>query len=167
VSAIFRVKFGHYRNDGDPQPLTIRDLFPKDEKGDATEVHWGRGSQGNVQLSVGHSGASLGGGGAMSKNLEYTRKTTPRVRGHGVHSSTAEWTFQEDEGHAGRDGLNSQYDLCVTLPETANNIWMEFWCKAVLVKEEGWGKRVILEMGTPEQPYKRNVDLNNNSSTSA
>ena len=166
ASAVFRVTFGYYDNDGKPRHLTIRNLSPKDEQGKATEVHFGKESESNLNLSVGYSVASLGAGGRASRNVEYTRKTASRVRGQGVHTPTAEWTFQEDEGEAGRHGLDPQYNLFVTLPATTNSIWMEFWAKAVLVRGHGtWARTTILKMGSIEVPYKRNMDLSNGSTT--
>ena len=166
-SAVFRVTFGYCDSLGNARPLSIRDLSPKDERGEATEVHFGKTSESNLSMSFGYpSTASVGGGGSLSTNATYIRKTAPRVRGHGIHTTTAEWTFQEDEGKAGQHGLNPQYNLDVTLSTASSYIWMEFWAKAVLVCGHGsWASRKTLKLGSAEIPYKRNIDLSNSSTT--
>lgn len=168
LSAVFRVTFGYDDDQGRRTYLKIRDLSPKDEHGETTEVHWGKGSDSSVNLSVGYSAVSLGGETKRSKNADYTRKTSSRVRGHGVHTPSAEWTFQEDEGEAGQHGLDPQYQMSVTLPHVATTrlIWMEFWGKAVLARGRSFtGLDVTLKIGSAEEPYKRNLDLSSGVST--
>lgn len=162
TSAVFRVTFGYDDEHGTHQHLKIRDLAPKDEKGESSEVKWGRGSEGSMSLSLGYSSVSLGGESKRSKNAEYVRKTSARVRGQGVHTPTAEWTFAEDEGEAGRHGLDPQYELSVTLPDAAAHriVWMEFWGKAVLARGRSLtGFDVTLKVGDEDEPFRRNLDL--------
>lgn len=168
VSSVFRVTFGYDNDSGGRVPLKIRDLSPKDEHGETTEVHWGRGSESSVNMSLGYSSVSLGGESKRSKNADYTRKTSSRVRGQGIHTPTAEWTFQEDEGEAGRHGLDPQYQMSVTLPHvaTTRTIWMEFWGKAVLARGRSLtGLDVTLKIGSIEEPYRRNLELSSGIST--
>ncbi|KAK0446543.1 uncharacterized protein EV420DRAFT_893322 [Desarmillaria tabescens] len=130
-SAVIRVEFGY---DGDVEgrsfPLRIKDIHPKDDEGQSTEVVFGKESNISLGLSVGPgSAASLSSSGGYSQNKQYTRKTAARVRGQGVHSSSAEWTFVEDVGEAGRQGLDPQYQLFATLPTTQRTIWIKFGLK--------------------------------------
>ncbi|SJL03190.1 uncharacterized protein ARMOST_06536 [Armillaria ostoyae] len=162
-SAVIRVEFGY---DGDVEgrsfPLRIKDIHPKDDEGQSTEVVFGKESNISLGLSVGPgSAASLSSSGGYSQNKQYTRKTAARVRGQGVHSSSAEWTFVEDVGEAGRQGLDPQYELFATLPTTQRTIWIKFWAKAILKRKDGfgWGNEVILKLGSKEEPYRRNIDL--------
>ncbi|KAK0197922.1 hypothetical protein F5146DRAFT_1116898 [Armillaria mellea] len=162
-SAVIRVEFGY---DGDVEgrsfPLKIKDIHPKDDVGQATEVVIGRESNISLGLSVGPgSAASLSSSGGYSQNKQYTRKTAARVRGQGIHSSSAEWTFVEDVGEAGQQGLDPQYELFATLPTTQRTIWIKFWAKAILKRKDGfgWGNEVILKLGSKEEPYRRNIDL--------
>ncbi|OBZ79842.1 hypothetical protein A0H81_00106 [Grifola frondosa] len=73
-SAVFKVAFG-YDGNGKRHQMEIRDISPKEERGDYSEVHFGRESEGSVQVSLGKSAASLAGGGRLTTNAEYTRKT--------------------------------------------------------------------------------------------
>lgn len=162
-SAVIRVEFGY---DGDVEgrsfPLKIKDIHPKDDVGQATEVVIGRESNISLGLSVTPgSAASLSSSGGYSQNKQFTRKTAARIRGQGVHSSSAEWTFVEDVGEAGRQGLDPQYELFATLPTTQRTIWIKFWAKAILKRKDGfgWGNEVILKLGSKEEPYRRNIDL--------
>ncbi|KAK0207854.1 hypothetical protein DFS33DRAFT_1379403 [Desarmillaria ectypa] len=162
-SAVIRIEFGY---DGDVEgqsfPLRIKDIHPKDDEGQSTEVVFGKESNISLGLSVGPgSAASLSSSGGYSQNKQYTRKTAARVRGQGVHSSSAEWTFVEDVGEAGRQGLDPQYELFATLPTTQHTIWIKFWAKAILIRKDGygWGNEVILKLGSKEEPYRRNIDL--------
>lgn len=167
TSALFRVTFGMDDDDGVSDYLKVQDMLPRDEHGAFTEVHWGKGREGNVNMSVGYSAVSLGGESKFSKNAEYTRRTFSWVRGCGIHTSTAEWTFQEDDGQAGRHGLNPQYQLSVTLPQavTGQTIWMEFWAKAVLARRTNHAGLVTLKIGSEDKPYKRNLVLSSGVST--
>ncbi|EKM50733.1 uncharacterized protein PHACADRAFT_264190 [Phanerochaete carnosa HHB-10118-sp] len=168
VSAVFRATFGYDDDNGRRVPLKIRDLSPTDAHGEATEVHWGRGSENSLNMTLGYSSVSVGGESKHSRNAEYTRKTSARVRGQGIHTPTAEWTFQEDEGEAGRHGLDPQYQMSVMLPHVATTrlIWMEFWGKAVLARGRSLtGLDVTLKIGSIEEPYRRNMDLSTGIST--
>lgn len=168
VSAVFRVSFGYDDDHGRRVPLKVRSLTPTDAHGVETEVHWGRGSESSLSISVGQSSVSLGGESKRTKNAEYTRKTSSRVRGQGVHTQTAEWTFQEDEGEAGRHGLDPQYQMSVTLPPivATRPIWIEFWGKAVLARGRSLtGLDVTLKIGSMDEPYRRNIDMSSGIST--
>ncbi len=84
-SAVIRVEFGY---DGDVEgrsfPLRIKDIHPKDDEGQSTEVVFGKESNISLGLSVGPgSAASLSSSGGYSQNKQYTRKTAARVRGQG------------------------------------------------------------------------------------
>ncbi|KAG7450910.1 uncharacterized protein BT62DRAFT_543796 [Guyanagaster necrorhizus] len=120
-SAVIRIEFGYDGDvDGRSFPLRIKDIHPKDDKGQAA-----------------------------------------RVRGQGIHSSSAQWTFVEDVGEAGQQGLDPHYELFATLPTTQQIIWIKCWGRAILKQKDGfgWGNEVILELGSKEEPYRRNIDL--------
>ncbi|KAK7059170.1 hypothetical protein VNI00_001797 [Paramarasmius palmivorus] len=161
TSAMLKVTFGFEDEDGVQEPLRVHDMSPKEDHGEFTEVRWGKGREGNLNMSAGYSAVSVGAESKFSQTSEYTRRTSSWVRGCGIHTPSAEWTFKEDDGQAGRHGLNPQYQLSVTLPRAASTklIWIEFWSKAVLARGDQ-NHTVTLRIGTEEEPYKRNLDMN-------
>lgn len=150
-TAVFSATFGYDDDDGVHHDLIIRDLFPKNELGSASEVQFGAQTEGNIGLAVGAQHASVTGGTRMAKSAQYTRKTWSKATGQGQHSPTAFWTFEEDPGAAGQHGLDTQYDLFVRIPPT-EALWIKCWGKAVLV--EGRNKRE-LKLGSKEEPFER------------
>ena len=83
-----------------------------------------------------------------------------QVRGHGIGTPTALWTFVEDKTQVNLRGLIANQELSVTLPHTLT-FWMTFWAKAVLESRGplGWKSKTTLQLGSSEAPYERIIDL--------
>ncbi|KAJ7576039.1 hypothetical protein C8J56DRAFT_1118690 [Mycena floridula] len=157
-SASFIVTFSNKDKHGRRTRINIKEVFPTDQKGQPTQVHYNRSYEGGVDLSAGLPMASLGTDGRISRGSDFTRMTQSRVKGQGVHSDRATWTFEEDTGRAGQDGLEHYYELHVSLAAGVTAISMEFFGKAVL-KRPGIVRTMVLEIGSQEMPYNRKLDL--------
>lgn len=157
-SATFRVTFERYVNDKSRVPLKIRDIWPTNETGPESETMIGEGWAGSGGLTVGMSNAaSLSTSLGKQRSALYTIKGSSQVRGTGVHTSTAKWTFTEDREKGGKKGLDT-YPLHVMLPpEDTDIIWIKFWAKAMLVTASG--KEIALQLGTEKEQYERTLNL--------
>ncbi|KAJ3509645.1 hypothetical protein NLJ89_g5109 [Agrocybe chaxingu] len=162
VSAYLSFTFGYNDANGREHSLKIKDIFPKDHKGDSTVVHTENSLGGGMALSIGAGAvASIITEGKGSRDTHFSRVTAPRVRGSGQYSDTATWTFEEDDGEAGRHGLDSEYVLEATLGGASivlQDIWLKFWGKAVLVLGGGHkpGDKQALQIGCQGEPiYER------------
>ncbi|CAA7263949.1 unnamed protein product [Cyclocybe aegerita] len=165
VSSYLSFTFGYNDANGREHSLKIKDIFPKDYKGDPTVVHTDNSLGGGMALSIGAGAvASITTEGKGSRDTHFSRVTAPRVRGSGQYSDTATWTFEEDDGEAGRHGLDSEYVLEATLGGASivlQDIWLRFWGKAVLVLGGGHkpGSKQTLQIGSRENPFRRVLDL--------
>ncbi|TFK31343.1 hypothetical protein BDQ12DRAFT_740084 [Crucibulum laeve] len=158
-SATLTIDFGYDDEDGKPHLLKLREVHPKDLKGEASVIHFGKESEASLGVGVGYTAASVTAEGKMSKNASFSRKTVPRVKGSGDLTHSAYWTFEEDGGEAGQHGLDPHYELSVVLshaPIPLGEIWMTFWGKAVLRLPRSKEK---LKLGSQEEPFRRTLPL--------
>ncbi|KAF9000444.1 hypothetical protein BDQ17DRAFT_673916 [Cyathus striatus] len=158
-SANLVINFGYDDAEGNSHDLKLKEVHPRELKGKETSVQFGLGSETSLGLAVGYSAASVTAEGKLSKNASFSRTTMPRVRGGGDLTERATWTFEEDKGEAGQDGLDRLYELSVVLSNTAiplGEIWMTLWGKAML-----WLPKVgeTIKLGSRENPYKRILPL--------
>ena len=105
TSAIFCVTFERYVDEKKLVLLNIHDLSQWDEKG-GTEVLVGVEQAVNAGFQAGAEGAVLQGGLTRQSNKSYTLKTCSHVRGQGLRTTTATWTFEETRGRQARRGSN-------------------------------------------------------------
>jgi len=164
VSAHLSFTFGYCDGNGQQHSLTLKGIFPKDQKGESTVVHKGTTLEGGVSVAVGYGPASVTTEGRMSDDSKFSRVTAPRVKGTGVFTDTATWTFEEDSGEAGRNGLESEYELeaILPVPSTAlQDIRIRFWGRAILTYGHGHrpGSKQTLQIGSKERPFRRTLDL--------
>ncbi|KAF8817280.1 hypothetical protein BYT27DRAFT_6865190 [Phlegmacium glaucopus] len=157
TSAIFCVTFQRYVDQTTLTSLNIHDLWPRDEKGEGTEVVVGAEQVVNAGFQAGTQGATLQGGLSRQHNKSYTLKTSSRVRGQGLRTPTATWTFEEDRGQAGKEGLEPEYPLHVHFShQHADAISIKFYAEAVLM--EG-SKKTVLTIGNEKELFVRELIL--------
>ncbi|KAK0446542.1 uncharacterized protein EV420DRAFT_893043 [Desarmillaria tabescens] len=147
-SARFWVTFG--RDDGDEEhlPLNVLELAPTSAADTITAS-----PDSDVMGSTEFDNSSIWSG------EEAIRRGTPTdIRGQGLHSPTAVWSFVEGTSR----GLDASYTLSVVLP-TTTRVWMKFWAKAVLIRGDtiplDLRHKMTLKTGTMEEPYQRILDL--------
>ncbi|CAL1703847.1 unnamed protein product [Somion occarium] len=155
-SAVFQVTVAEDSADESHSPLTIHDLYPTDED-DMVDR--------SVFMSGPEDGDAVPEDDALSVfssiyegSRPRGRNTTTTVRGHGINSPTAAWTFTVRDSPSARYGLAAHYDMYITLP-TTKRVWLQFTSKAVLVKGEERKHKTTLRIGTIEKPYERIMDL--------
>ena len=157
TSATFCVAFQRYVNDTQCAPLNIRDLSPRDEKGEETEVAVGAEQAVNAGVQAGMNGAAVQGSVATRSNKTYTLKTCSRVTGLGLGTPTATWTFEEDPGEAGKKGLDPHYPLHVHFSrQNTEAISIKFYAETVLM--EG-SKKKVLKIGHENELFSRELVL--------
>lgn len=152
-SAMVSITFGTHTRDGKRLPLKIRDLSP---------------IASNTTPTIRHEEDVKGpcDGGSFCSSFSARRELddaiipgATQVRGHGIDTPTATWTFVEDKTQANIRGLVANYELSVILPDT-RNFFITFWAKAVLERPNSlWNRRVTLQLGSPKAPYERVVNL--------
>lgn len=141
-SARFWVTFG--RDDGEEEhlPLNVLELTPASAADTITA---------SVDDAIDSSSI-------WSGEEPVRRGTATDIRGQGLHSPTAVWSFVEGTSR----GLDASYTLSVVLP-TTTRVWMKFWAKAVLIRGDtiplDLRHKVTLKTGTMEEPYQRILDL--------
>ncbi|KAF9000440.1 hypothetical protein BDQ17DRAFT_673806 [Cyathus striatus] len=126
-SATLVINFGYDDAEGNSHDLKLKEVHPRELKGKETSVQFGLGSEASLGLGVGYSAASVTAEGKLSKNASFSRTTMPRVRGGGDLTERATWTFEEDKGEAGQDGLDRLYELSVVFP-TPQSPWVRYGC---------------------------------------
>lgn len=145
TSAIFCVTFERYVDETKRVLLNIHDLSPRDEKGERTEVLVGVEQAVNAGFQAGAQGAVLQGGLTRQSNKSYTLKTCSRVRGQGLRTPTATWTFEENPGEAGREGLEPEYPLHVHFAhQNTEAISIKFYAEAVLLERS---RKMVMTIG--------------------
>ena len=164
VSAHLSFIFGYCDGNGQQHSLILKGIFPKDQKGESTVVHKGTSLEGGMSVAVGYGPASVTTEGRMTEDSKFSRVTAPRVRGTGVLTDTATWSFEEDPGEAGRNGLDSEYELeaILPVPSTAlQDIRIRFWGRAILTYGHGHrpGSKQTLQIGSKEKYWRRTLDL--------
>ncbi|KAF9000441.1 hypothetical protein BDQ17DRAFT_1359620 [Cyathus striatus] len=147
-SARFEVSFARDDPQGQHPPLKILDMFP------ASTAHVDTTPYDNRSISTfSTSGVDL------PSEQEIVNDTSTVVNGDGMLSPTAVWTFVEDENLKMKRGLDAHYTVSVTLP-SVDRVWMKFYTKAILLGERiGPWRKVTLQSGSLEAPYKRILDL--------
>jgi len=166
VSARLSFTFGYCDGDGKQRSLTLKDIFPKNQRGESTVVHKGTSLEGRMSLGAGYGPASITAEGKKTEDSKFSRVTAPRVMGTGIFTDTATWTFEEDSGEAGRNGLDSEYELeaILPVPSTAlQDIRIRFWGRAILIYGHGHrpGSKQTLQIGSKERPFRRTLELRN------
>ena len=157
TSARFCVAFQRYVSETQRAPLNIRDLSPRDEKGEETEVAVGAEQAVNAGVQAGVQVATLQGSIGTRSNKVYTLKTCSRVTGTGLDTPTATWTFEEDSGEAGKKGLDPHYPLHVHFSrQNAEVISVNLYAQAVLM--EG-SKKKVLTIGNEKELFYRELVL--------
>jgi hypothetical protein len=164
TSASLSFTFGYSDENGHEHNLTLKGMSPKDEKGESTVVHTESSLQGGVAVAVGYGAASVTTEGKKTKDEKFSRVTSPRVIGTGVNTDTAKWTFEEDSGEAGRNGLDAEYEVDAILPvpsTTLQDIRIKFWGTAVLTYGHRHlpGRKQKLRIGSKEKPFRRTLGL--------
>ncbi len=137
---------------------TIRQVHPEKSGGRPTQVAYERTKHlsGGVSVSSPGSIASISSDGGIATTASYVRETGSSVEGHGGHWHDASWSFREDEGEAGRKGLDSHYELYVVLNTTQPNIITKIWGKAVVESKDG---KTELGIGSLKNPFVRIINL--------
>ena len=163
ISAHLSFTFGYCDENGQQHSLTLKNIFPKDKRGESTIVYKETTSEGRMSLGMGYGTASVTTEGKKTEDSKFSRVTAPRVRGTGIFTDTATWTFEEDSGEAGRDGLDSEYELeaILALPSTVlQDIRIRFWGRAILTYGGGHrpGSKQTLQIGSKERPFRRTLD---------
>ena len=164
VSAHLSFTFGYCDENGQQHSLTLKGVFPKDQKGESTTVQKGTTLEGGVAVAVRVGSASMTTGGKVADDSKFSRITAPRVIGTGVFTDTASWSFEEVSGEAGRNGLDSEYELEAVLPVPSTalqDIRIKFWGRAILTYGQGHrpGSKQTLRIGSEERPFRRTLDL--------
>lgn len=166
ISAHLSFTFGYCDVNGKQHSLILKDIFPKDHKGESTVVQKGTSLEGGMSAGIGLGPASVSSEGKMNRNSNFSHVTSPRERGTGGNTDTAIWEFEEDSGEAGRNGLDSEYELeaILHLPSTTlKDIRIRYWGKAVLVRGHRHrpGNKPTLWIGSKEKPFRRTLDPHN------
>ena len=155
-SAMVSFTFGTHTHDGKRLPLKIRDISPIAANITPTvrreeDVEKQQRPDDEISLSSSFSAEP------ESEGMMIPGGT--QVRGHGIDTPTALWTFEEDKAQANVRGLIANHELSVILPD-ARNIWITFWAKAVFERQSSfWKRKVTLQLGSAKSPYERIVDL--------
>ena len=160
-SAMFSVTFSEDPNkDGHSIPLNVRDMFPKYEEEVASyNIDHDEQMPDNDEPADDYSLYSFTDENQAPRDSE--GGALWHVKGQGLHSPTAVWSFTEDQTTTVRRGLDAHYKLFVSLP-ARNTISMKFWGKAALVKGNSllalnkWTSKI----GSKEAPYERSLGLN-------
>ncbi|KDR75823.1 hypothetical protein GALMADRAFT_508187 [Galerina marginata CBS 339.88] len=142
-SASFHVTFGHDDPEGQHPPLKILDIssncIGEDRDGEESSISTFSVSSDNISNE--------------------TITTDTDVIGQGLHSPTAVWSLTEDASKTIKRGLDGHYRVSVRLP-TTSRVWIKYYGKAVLVGGGiGPWRRVTLQSGSVEAPYRRILDL--------
>jgi len=155
-SAMVSFTFGTHTRDGKRLPLKIRDISPIAANVAPTVRHEEdveKPQRADDETSLFSSFS------AEPESEGMTIPGTTQVRGQGIDTPTALWTFEENKALANVRGLIANHELSVTLPDT-RNIWITFWAKAVLERQSSfWKRKVTLQLGSAKSPYERIVDL--------
>ncbi|KAF7972421.1 hypothetical protein HWV62_17980 [Athelia sp. TMB] len=143
-AAMFHVRFGGVE---DP---TISAMAPRDYHGQVTTVHIATSVEVQGGGAVGSHGAALTAGVDRKTQRAWDEETSSAVKGWGLNSSAADWTFAEDKvGH----GLDAVYDLSVDLQGSPTT--MTFWASAKLeTRLPIWE---LMEIGSSRKPYFRSL----------
>lgn len=142
----FRDKFGNH--------VKIVDMSPTDLRGAPVNVHHTATLDTSVKSSFGYSGASTSVTADKKATETWDEDTFSQVRGSGVHTSAADWTFAENNV---KGGLDVKYNLSVQLaPETVGEVTMRFWAAAGL---KSWGMVLVeqMDIGSYRHPNVRRL----------
>lgn len=122
----------------------IVELEPKREETSETEVSHKNAVTNDISLTGGVTqgpvNVDLKAGRAVSKAVEFSRRTRGTIIGDGEGSSIAYWVLKEDPGEAGRFGLGSQQNMWVKLH--ARPVRVDYQVNAKIVADDagmgGW-----------------------------
>ena len=145
-AAMFHVRFGGVE---DP---TISAMAPLDHHGQVTTVHIATSVEVQGGGAVGSHGAALTAGVDKKTQRAWDEETSSAVKGWGLDTSVAHWTFAEDKvGH----GLDAVYNLSVDLKGRTGDRTMTFWANAKLeTRLPIWE---LMEIGSSRKPYFRSL----------
>lgn len=155
TSASFGVTFGYEDQVKGFVPIKIEHMSPVKHEFAATEAE--HTMEAEVGATMALTGGNFGNASVDARRkggLAFNRRTVAIVKGIGVDSATARWTFEENAGPGGQDGLEPLYELDVKLSKTGF-ITIRFWAKTVLIA----GRERLLHLGTEEKPYIKHLNL--------